>query len=402
MLKNTKDSFGAVSKFFHWVIALLILGLILVGLYMTQLSYSPDKLELYAWHKSFGLMVLWLAGLRIIWRLLTPQPAAHPDHQFWERILAKLVHFFLYIAMIGLPLTGWLMSSAGEYPVPFFGIQMPDLVGKDPSLAQLMNQTHTVMAYLLIGAVGLHALGALKHHFFDGDDSLERMMAKAMHDFGAYVLVIILGLFAIGVFKFGSLDWLLSKQKTEETKTSELESTKIEKSAAGNQWQIVQEQSRLTFKASVYGKEFTGTFPDFDGDIIFDPNNLEKSSADISVSIASVNSDDSERDSQMLGSEWFNVADYPWARFKILTFEKMGTGKYLAVGELTIKNKTLPVSFPFQLDIVEAAEGGNRAFVEGELTVNRQGFGLGEGAWESADIVGLDVSIQIKLVAVSK
>lgn len=399
--KNTQDSYGVVSKFFHWAIALLILGVIIVGLYMTSISYSPEKLELYARHKSFGLVVLWLAGLRILWLIITRPPKAHSDHQGWERILAKLAHVFLYVAMIGMPLSGWLMSSAGDYPVPFFGIQMPDLIGKNPSAAGFFHDVHEIIGYLLIAVIGLHAAGALKHHFFDADDTLERMMPKKLHGLGAYVIVIILGIFLIGVLKFASFEKFLPQSKTEAVK----EITTIEFSSSNTpstlnyNWKIIPDQSQLSFKASVYGKEFTGIFHSFNGDIIFDPNNLKTNLADITININSIDSDDGNRDSQMLGADWFFVENYPTARFKTRTFEDMGEGKYLAVGDLTIRDQSLPISFPFQLDIVEREENGTRAFMEGTLELDRLDFGLGQGSWEATDIVNSDVRILIKLVA---
>ena len=113
---TARNRYGLGAKFFHWSIALLIFGLILVGFYMKGLPYSPDKLQIYGLHKSFGLMVLWLASVRIVWRQFVKPPLALDTHKNWEKILAKITHIFLYIAMIGMPLTGWLMSSAGEYP----------------------------------------------------------------------------------------------------------------------------------------------------------------------------------------------------------------------------------------------------------------------------------------------
>ena len=102
-IKNTKETYGAVAKFFHWATAFIILGLIIVGLYMVRLSYSPYMLEVYALHKSFGLLVLWLVGLRLIWRSLNVKPAPHQNHTLWEKVGAKIAHIFLYIANILCP-----------------------------------------------------------------------------------------------------------------------------------------------------------------------------------------------------------------------------------------------------------------------------------------------------------
>ncbi|HPF79071.1 MAG TPA: cytochrome b/b6 domain-containing protein, partial [Alphaproteobacteria bacterium] len=95
LLKNTKETYGLIAKAFHWPTAIIIMALILVGLYMGSMENGPDKLQVYMLHKSFGILVLWLVGLRIVWRLINTQPAALPNHKPWERILAKLAHLAL-------------------------------------------------------------------------------------------------------------------------------------------------------------------------------------------------------------------------------------------------------------------------------------------------------------------
>ena len=401
-LKNTKDSYGLVAKIFHWPMALIILGLILVGLYMSSVEPSPEKLQLIYYHKSFGILILWLVGLRLIWRAFNKPPIALPNHKGWERLLAKLAHFFLYAAMIGMPLSGWLMSSAGEYPVPFFGLEMPDLVSKNPDLGSLMHSVHEVLAYMLIGVIILHSLGALKHHFMDEDETLKRMAAKPMRHIGPYLIVVILLIFGAGVLKMGSLNWLIPEQQTvrEENITGNNIVTE-QKASIAHQWIIDEQQSVISFQASVYNKEFTGRFSDFDGSIIFNPDDLKNSSANITIKINSIDSDDAERDASMLEDDWFAIADYQAAHFKTTAFEDKGEGQYLAVGDLTIKGKTMPTVIPFQLDIVPQDDGTSRAYMNGQVTLNRLDFGIGEGRWESGNMVGLTVDVAIQLVAFS-
>lgn len=176
--KNTSETYGLIAKMFHWLMALLIIGMLALGLYMEELPPSPDKYAIYGLHKSFGLLVLWLVGARIIWRLSNKQPKPQETHQKWERILAKIVHLLLYIAMIGMPLTGWMMSSFGGHDVAFFGIKMPALSAENKDISKIMNEIHSILAFTLMGIIGLHFVGALKHHFIDKDETLKRMMPK--------------------------------------------------------------------------------------------------------------------------------------------------------------------------------------------------------------------------------
>ncbi len=391
--KNTKDAYGIIAKNLHWIIAFIILTLIVVGFYMGDIPYSPQKLQVYALHKSFGLLVLWLAGLRILWRFYTKLPQALESHQNWEKILARIVHVLLYFSMFGMPLSGWLMSSAGEYPVPFFGLQMPDIAPKNEELAKFGHQAHTVIAYMLIAAIGLHSLGAFKHHIIDGDITLKRMVPVYGYVIWPIILIIILIIFSLGVLKFGFL-----ADKKEQIKTSEVKPIEVINVSDPYQWSIVNEQSVIEFSSSVYKKNFKGSFSNFKSTIIFDPDDMTASKADIDINLKSLNSGDVKRDSQMLSSEWFNIADHPVGYFKSVEFQRGEEGRYIVVGNLTLAGKTMPVTMPFTLDIVEGEEG-KRAYVLGELEINRLDFGLGKGEWESADLVGHKVVVNIRLVA---
>ncbi|HPF78618.1 MAG TPA: YceI family protein, partial [Alphaproteobacteria bacterium] len=306
-----------------------------------------------------------------------------------------------YVAMIGMPLSGWIMSSAGQHPLPFFGITMPDIVGPNRELGHLMHEVHEVLAFTLIGVIGLHALGALKHHFIDKDSTLTRMMAGRMQRIGPYILIIILGLFGLGV-----LGLLASEDEHEHEEKEKIEKVSVLEQPAAlqgeNAWEIAKDQSTLQFRASVYGREFTGNFGNFGGKIIFDPDNLQGSVADITIDTRSIRSDDEERDANMIGEEWFDVAQYPTAHFKTTAFEKKDDNNYIAVGELTIKNHSMPVMLPFKLDIIEGKDDlPRRAYVDGSVTLNRLDFGLGEGRWKTADSISLDTVVDIKLVAKS-
>ena len=200
--KNTKDGYGLVSKIFHWPMALIMMGSIVLGIYMAGLDPSPDKYALYPIHKSFGLLILWLIGFRIIWRMFSISPAHPAAHKMWERTLSALTHIALYVAMAGIPITGWLMSSVGGHDVAFFGVPVPPLVGKNESLGDLMHTAHAVSSYVLIVAILLHVAGALKHHFLDGDNTFTRMAAGPMKKVGPYVIIVLTGLFAGAIVKF--------------------------------------------------------------------------------------------------------------------------------------------------------------------------------------------------------
>lgn len=175
--RNTTDRYGAVAIGLHWVVAILVIVLLVVGLVMTGMKPGPDMLRIYATHKSIGITVLALAVLRLTWKLANPHPAALPTHRQWEKLLAKAVHIFLYFAIVAMPLSGWIMSSAKGFPVSVFGwFTLPDLVPPDKDLTKAASQFHEMLAYSLIVAIVLHFSGALKHHLIDKDGTLRRML----------------------------------------------------------------------------------------------------------------------------------------------------------------------------------------------------------------------------------
>jgi len=175
--KNTPDSYGSVTKGLHWVIALLIIGVLGVGLYMDFLATKVERFELMPWHKSFGITVLALATLRVLWHLSSRPPGFVAGLKDWEMQAARAVHILLYMAMFVMPLSGWLMSSAAGRTTKFFGLfDLPDLIGKDEALRNLLGAVHECSAYALIILIAAHAGAALKHHFIGKDATLRRML----------------------------------------------------------------------------------------------------------------------------------------------------------------------------------------------------------------------------------
>jgi cytochrome b561 len=161
----------------HWLIAIGIVGTFVLGLYMEGLPFSPDKLKLYSWHKWAGMTLLSLAVLRLIWRA-THRPPQFPSAMGpAARALAHAGHAVLYVLMVAIPVSGWLMSSAKGVPVVWFGVlPLPDLVARDKELGDLLQTIHVVLNYTLALAVAGHAGAALLHHFVKKDGVLARML----------------------------------------------------------------------------------------------------------------------------------------------------------------------------------------------------------------------------------
>jgi cytochrome b561 len=144
---------------------------------MSDLLLSPRKLQLYSYHKWIGITVLLLVVLRLLWRATHRPPPLLPGMPRWQEIAAHGVHHGLYLLMLAVPLTGWLMSSALGFPVVWFGVlPLPDLIGKDKALGEALKEVHETLNYALLALVLAHVAGAIKHQLMDRDGTLARML----------------------------------------------------------------------------------------------------------------------------------------------------------------------------------------------------------------------------------
>lgn len=161
----------------HWLMALLLIGLFSVGLYMSDLPLSPQKLKIYSWHKWAGVTAFLLALVRIAWLLGHRPPAMPAGMPDWQKLVAKGIHHLFYLLMIAIPLSGWLMSSAKGFQTVYFGVlPLPDLLDKNKELGEVLELVHTSLNFTLAGLVVMHIGAALKHHLLDRDEVLARML----------------------------------------------------------------------------------------------------------------------------------------------------------------------------------------------------------------------------------
>lgn len=169
-----------VAVALHWVLGLALVGIFLLGLYMSDLPFSPQRLQYYSWHKWAGVVVLTLSFVRLLWRLTHRPPALPPAVEAampaWQRVAHHATHLGLYALFFAVPLLGWTFSSAAGFPVVVFGVlPLPDLVPVNEGLADVLKELHKLAAYAMAALVGLHVAGALKHQFIDRDGLLSRM-----------------------------------------------------------------------------------------------------------------------------------------------------------------------------------------------------------------------------------
>ena len=175
--RSSPTRYGAVAQAFHWLIAALIVTQFVLAQMQEHLPLGIHKLALLARHKSVGMTVLMLAVLRLLWRLWNPPPELPSGMTPLERALARGTHWAFYVLLFAMPITGWMMSSAKNYSVSWFGLfTWPNLIGKNEAAFDFLRTTHDLLSDVLFVIAVLHILAALKHHFWNKDDVLLRML----------------------------------------------------------------------------------------------------------------------------------------------------------------------------------------------------------------------------------
>lgn len=175
MWRNTEHSYGFVSRFLHWLIFLLLLGMIIYGF---VLPYLPDSYQgtAYNIHKLTGLSILILMLIRLIWKWGNPTPLLPTDTPPWQLMIDRIVQWLLYITVIAMPIAGWVGTSASDKP-PHLGhlaLRLP--VASSKALAELAFTIHNTLAIIIIVLVSIHILAALYHYFVKKDRVLQRML----------------------------------------------------------------------------------------------------------------------------------------------------------------------------------------------------------------------------------
>lgn len=355
-LKNNTETYGLISKLFHWVMALAIIGLLAVGFIMSDMETSPDKFKLYGIHKAVGALVLFAVFARFFWRITNIKPTMISAPR-WQKLAAHTAHYGLYVLMVAMPLSGWLMSSAAGFPVSVFGwFTLPDLIAPDKELRHLMGEVHETLAIAIIALVSLHALAALKHHFMDKDNTLRRMLPAVLLLLSPALL-----------------------HAAEEQK----------------RWFVIPPESNITFTATQNNAPIKGSFKEFIFDISFSPDQPENSRVLGAVKLSSLQMDYADAAKTALSPAWFDAEKFPTAQFNSTAITHLGKKNYVAEGELTLHGVKLPVILHFTLE----EYSDKKARVKGEASLNRNAFGIGKGEWAATDVIKDEVTINFDLVA---
>ena len=180
-MENTR--YTLVQRLLHWLIALLVLGLLGVGMIFFFLDFEGTKNTfgrevtdaLYTYHKTFGIVVFALMILRVGLRLMLGAPPYAQPLPAFQRVASHAVHGLLYLTLLAMPVVGGLATAAGGYPVQFFAWTLPGLVAKDKGLAETLFWLHGVLGWVIIGLLAVHVGAAMMHWLVKRDGVMRRM-----------------------------------------------------------------------------------------------------------------------------------------------------------------------------------------------------------------------------------
>lgn len=395
---NDARAYGGVARFFHWTIALLIFAAIGLGLYASNLPRgTQDQLEAvfaaFSVHKTVGVTVLILAVLRILWTLTQQKPRPlHPQRRL-ETFVAETVHWAMWIGMVIMPLTGWLLHSAA--PGGFsrilwpFGQRLP-MVPENAELADRFSAFHETGWWVLTALIVLHVAGAIKHAVIDRDGTLNRMAGPAdrapepppskrrvlPHVLTALVAIAIWGTTAI-----------LAKPEPEDAAAPAV----AQQSAAIPQatgWTV--QQGTLGIEVAQGGSPIQGQFATWQAQIDYAPQ-TQTGKVQVTIDIASLSL--GSVSGSATGPDFLNAPAHPQATFVADILPPATGAQHIAKGQLTIAGKSAEAELPFDLTIT-----GDEAKAKGTMQVDRRDFGVGAG-YADESTVGFPVSISFDLTA---
>lgn len=392
------SSWNSFSKSLHWLIALCIFVAATLGWVAHEAVMSPGKLQLFLWHKSVGITVLALMILRLVWRLTSTTPPELEAFSTKEAKLARLGHWVVYVFAILMPLSGWIMNSAANYPFQWFGLfEVPMILDADKDIQAAAARAHLALFWVLALLIVGHVAMAFKHHLA-GFPLFQRMLP------GRWRLLPTLGLLFGLALGWVALAYTNAYTPVGQSSTNDaiapdaaVEARPVATTNAGEPdaklWAMTPEKSKLGFLATYDEIEFEGGFADFTPQLNFDPENLSGSRFDVVIDTSTVSTGSSDRDEMLPQEDWFWVENFATARYLANSFEALDDGKFQANGNLDLKGVQKPVALVFEW---KANDDGSVQLI-GEAVINRTDFGIGAGYWVDDPTVGFEIRVLVDL-----
>ncbi len=396
--------YAGVAIALHWTIAVLMVGLIAAGWWMTRGEGADGavpgtaKFAVYQLHKSLGVLVLLLSLARVGWRIFNPPPPTHVVVEPWEKMLATTVYAAFYILMIALPLTGWALvsSSPTGFPTLVFGlVEWPHLpLPATEAVTGRFDAIHAALAWTAVALIALHVAGALKHHLIDRENLIVRM-APGLFGRTESPPGPARGLPLAFLAPIGLAAVVLVAPVVAGMSGGASPGLFAQGSASGpTGWAVDPAASAIAFSGAQSGTPFEGRFERWTSEIVFDPADPASAHVLITVDTTSVATENSYVRGSVQSSSWLDTRNHPEASFQATGFTVTGPGAYEAAGTLTLKGVAQPVVLPFTLTI-----DGDAAQASGSVTLDRRLFEIGTDTATNDDAVTPEITVTVTVEA---
>ena len=414
----SSHSYNVYSRWLHWIIAGLIIFMIFLGWRLDD--HDSLRLSRVNLHKSVGILILLLSFVRLGIRFIYKAPP-EPPMPAWQAWAAKSLHVLFYVAMIGMPLTGWAMVSSSAREIPFFFMQWPHLPVPHGS-HDTFEFFHKLGAKILIyGMIPLHVAAALKHQFVDKDEVIEHMVPglkpRPVMNW-RWVVPVGVVLLAVGLGEFldrgtpqsggeappaapaqdsAMTSDVADSASTSSSATSSSASSSSSSSssvAAVTAWTVDKAASKIAWSTTFQGEAINGGFAGYSAQIAFDPDKLDKSHVKVSIDLSSVASGDNDRDGTLKSDQFFNVSSFPKAVYEASKFTKTDATHFVAHGKLSLHGVSKPLDLSFALTIKD-----KDADMSGTADLDRTAFSVGSGDYAKTDAIPAIVKVAITVKA---
>ena len=415
------------TRFFHWLTALLIFTAAGIGLLTQVMPMSSTLVRLFVVHKSFGITVIALVVLRIAWHRYSAFESQIVLSAS-QRQLVKAGHISLYVLMLAMPLSGWLLNSAANFPFKWFGlVSVPMLMGTNTVLQFYLGWLHLLFFIIFVLVITGHIAMAVLHQR-QQQPIISAMTASSRLPlfFMGFVLLIIsliISAYLYAKYPLGGADKSvpsdldvspLSPVITAEITAASTVTTMTEKQvdtlygSHSSVWQMDKSQSSLAFTTSYAGEAIPGRFSTFDVSLQFNPMVPESADLSVIIHLNSVDTRSADRDAMLPGEEWFDTSEFPKATYKATRAYLITTDQYQMDGQLSLKGVVAPVSIRFEwLPLTQNNEvdenvpiSSETVKMRGSALLDRRTFAIGSGQWQQDETIGFNVPIEFELILI--
>jgi cytochrome b561 len=169
------SKYDPFARLLHWLIVLLLIAQYVVAWTMPGIHRGTKPVGLIVWHLELGVAIVAVMVVRLAWRFMRPEPEAADGSPLMQQV-ARLTHGLLYLLLVVQPLLGWVNASSRGWPLTLFGaVPLPALASEGSAIGHLCGDLHSLLAWCMLGLIGLHVAAALYHHFLLRDNLLKRM-----------------------------------------------------------------------------------------------------------------------------------------------------------------------------------------------------------------------------------